>query len=456
MKKSKIRNGKGSVSLFVMVAMLFFLVVMIGVFSITSKKAQTQTQAVGMVQDEYYEQGEEKRKYAEKMVTEPDKIPIYTKEQWWSIGENRAIEIDGRIYDFSEQDFAKYELKNDIVINIETDLEKANFKDNLFYQNRVTKNNYKILYYSNQDEEKGYYVPVSYTKDAITVSCEAGKVSSTKTTKKGETYQFAKIKTVEDLGITSYGKMMDGYALSQNDCGWQIFHIDEKNIYLIASNYISESSVPKGRNGSSIYQNGNGYKLSMNTVYQDYTGSEDISKTHVAYKWLTGYLSRSPSNKSISMKSVAYMMDTTMWNPNFCNSQYAEYAIGGPTIELFVASYNKTHPDKPILASAAQSTAGYKIKWATSTTYANAISGLGTTESQYVLNSTTKANGMWLASPSAYTSGFTINYIMSVRYTGAASYDSYTSTILGFRPIVCLKSNVKLVEKEDGSYKIIN
>ena len=45
---------------------------------------------------------------------------------------------------------------------------------------------------------------------------------------------------------------------------------------------------------------------------------------------------------------------------------------------------------------------------------------------------------------------------MSVRYTGAASYDSYTSTILGFRPIVCLKSNVKLVEKEDGSYKIIN
>ena len=47
-----------------------------------------------------------------------------------------------------------------------------------------------------------------------------------------------------------------------------------------------------------------------------------------------------------NINSVAYLMDTNVWS-TFAGTK-AEYAMGGPTIELFCASYKQTHPDKYI------------------------------------------------------------------------------------------------------------
>ena len=58
---------------------------------------------------------------------------------------------------------------------------------------------------------------------------------------------------------------------------------------------------------------------------------------------------------------------------------------------------------------------------------------------------------MWLASPSANNS----DSIMLVNYGGVTA-TGYTGNVLGFRPLVCLKSNVELEKQEDGSYKIMN
>ena len=41
------------------------------------------------------------------------------------------------------------------------------------------------------------------------------------------------------------------------------------------------------------------------------------------------------------------MLDTDIWNPIYKN-EYAEYAIGGPTLEMFCASYKDTHKNKYI------------------------------------------------------------------------------------------------------------
>ena len=38
------------------------------------------------------------------------------------------------------------------------------------------------------------------------------------------------------------------------------------------------------------------------------------------------------------MKAIAYLLDTDVWN--VYKADKAEYAIGGPTVELLMASYN--------------------------------------------------------------------------------------------------------------------
>ena len=67
---------------------------------------------------------------------------------------------------------------------------------------------------------------------------------------------------------------------------------------------------------------------------------------------------------------------------------------------------------------------------------------LDTTDNTFVISSTSKAGGMWVSSPSASSE----NYVMYVGYDGRVSHDSSISDDYGFRPVVCLKSGVNLVQ----------
>ena len=94
-----------------------------------------------------------------------------------------------------------------------------------------------------------------------------------------------------------------------------------------------------------------------------------------------------------------------MWKGFKDSNGYAEYAIGSPTLELFRDSYNITHETD---IETQVNERGYQLRWKTednSNSYANSITGLSTSESLYVISSTTKASEMWVASPSASNAG---------------------------------------------------
>ena len=176
MKNRKFKSQVGAISVFVMIAMLFFLVTVIGVYTIVSRRGQAQTESLGLIQDKYCRDGEEIVRYDAKITSSDEKIPVYTKEQFWSIGEARAVEIDGKIYDYSSTDYEKYELKNDIIVNIETDLARSKFKDDLFFSDKIMKNGHEILYYY----QGKYYKPIAYSEDGTneTKLAEGEKVLS--------------------------------------------------------------------------------------------------------------------------------------------------------------------------------------------------------------------------------------------------------------------------------------
>ena len=229
---------------------------------------------------------------------------------------------------------------------------------------------------------------------------------------------------------------------------WKIFYADTEHIYLIADDYISSTYAPKGKGGTSITANST-YKLSFGSVISDYSGSSNITNSLVK-PWLS-YLNSSYGRNSTytNMKAVAYMLDTNVWSTYTDSEGKAEYAIGGPTLDLFSASYNQKYPNKQIQYQA--DSTGYQVKWSTDGSYSYSISGLPTNDSLYVISSTRKAQGMWLASPSASNG----DYVMYVSYDGYVYYSSYNNNYPGLRPLVCLKSDVRLLQQSDGTYKII-
>ena len=258
-----------------------------------------------------------------------------------------------------------------------------------------------------------------------------------------------------------YGKYVTNYECSSNDAiettapgKWMIFHIDDDNIYLIASDYIDTDYCPTV-NGATVTKGNTNYKASFSGVYNQYAGSTDVSDIGKELN-RSYFIDNNFTSTSSNMKSVAYMLDTNAWS-GFKGTD-ADYAIGGPTIELLFESYNKAHPDANYpngkYKAKASSTTGYQISVDGGSNWSNMTSSsnyLDTADPTYVINSQSNASGMWLASPPASNT----NGVMAVYYNGNVSNDFYSNGAYGFRPLVFLRSDVQLKKTEDNTYEII-
>ena len=221
------------------------------------------------------------------------------------------------------------------------------------------------------------------------------------------------------------------------DVQWRIFYADSSNIYLIASDYLKFDYVPT-KGSTTMYKNSD-YRLSFDNMYKAYTGSADITDSRIT-KWMK-WVGQYPNSTNDNIRSVAYMLDSNIWNEKYQNS-YVEYVLGGPTIEMFNASYKAAHTEKYIEEEVTDAN-GYKVKWNTDSSYSYLISGLSTSELEnlYVISDPTKAYAYWLASPSARGD----SSLIYVTYDGDVYCSAYGNYYAGLRAIVCLKSNVQLV-----------
>ena len=244
-----------------------------------------------------------------------------------------------------------------------------------------------------------------------------------------------------------YGGEVTNYLAPSGDPNvkWRIFYADESNVYLIASDYIHYDYAPESANNT---LGGNGYKLAFDYVIDDYRGSANITDPRIT-KWIN-YVKDYSTATGNGIKSVAFMLDEARWSAKYANPDYAEYAIGGPTLELWCASYKATHPDKYVECT--YDDTGYRVKWSDSTSSPGyRVSGAEDDNDLYYITDTNKAYTMWLASPSAYDSSL----VMYVYHNGAVyNYNGYNTSGAGFRPLVCLKSGIPLEKQNDGTYLI--
>ena len=251
------------------------------------------------------------------------------------------------------------------------------------------------------------------------------------------------------------GKEVTGYTCD-NSAGvnkWAIYHSDGKNIYLIADNYITAEYIPSkdgvtmGGNRDFDYPSCEFYDDLLNK----YTGAANITDANIT-PWLS-YLKSSyggSDNTNNNMKATAYLLDTEIWK-GFKNSTKAKYAIGAPTLDMFVASYN-TRFSRQIEIMAQET--GYKIKFTDEDSYGTALIVYDylTAYKAYKDNS---PDNMWIASPVAddnsklFCVGGGARGMIEDSLCGG-NYHMRTYG-MGLCPIVCLEDGVTLEKQEvDG------
>ena len=237
-------------------------------------------------------------------------------------------------------------------------------------------------------------------------------------------------------------------TLSEN-YKWRIFYATDKNIYLIASDYISVADLPATTKGNKPANTNTSYPKAapFDKVITDYTGSASITEDMKCFN--KDYFDKGYNSTNYNMKTISYLLDKVIWTDKFKGND-ADYVVGGPSLEMVLTSYNQFTNQSNMYQSRAENSTGYKLSDDSGSNW-NYSSNTGSKyltqgDNLYRISSQSNACAYWISSPSAYTT----TVVMCVDFDGYMSYNGYGITNYGFRPIVCLKSGTSLKEIEEG------
>ena len=209
----------------------------------------------------------------------------------------------------------------------------------------------------------------------------------------------------------------------QPDSGWQILYADNKNVYVITKGVLGASDLSQAIASESGY---NGTSDFLNLNKQKYLAIAD------------GWLNKICENGNIlfnsdnsNVKCSEYILDNT--NPKWSSlkNDKAKWVIGGPTLELLVASYNAININNKVVIENIQST-GYQ-----QTLGNNTLQNLSERPWNHGQN-------YWLACPSDTSNSTICALESSDNCVGGYNYDYSTY----FRPVICLNSDVVLTWNE--------
>ena len=142
-------------------------------------------------------------------------------------------------------------------------------------------------------------------------------------------------------------------------------------------------------------------------------------------------------------QAAAWLCDPSKWTA-YCDTDKANYAIGGPSVEMYVKSYNQTHGDDALGCQyQTNDVPGYIYKvnntiqnggWYTNN---DTLDYSMTYKSMYCGQNGKKTGAWWLASPSARDS----SNVCVVSGGNANLCHSISSNDYGVSPLVSLKSS---------------
>ena len=258
-----------------------------------------------------------------------------------------------------------------------------------------------------------------------------------------------------------YGQTVD-YTSANGQNDWKIFHSDGTNIYLITGNYVkvtgsNNSTIDTNKlnagTNMQIVEGGQNYRVKWNSSnlpsFNADVSSDIISKFKINTS-IFNINSKKNNTSYPNAQCVLSLLNPSYWTGYIDNSKgNNQTAIGGPTVELWMDSWNARYPEQKVYCDSANEN-GYYVGTSskpTSTSFSLNKNENKGGELYFANNFSALTDGnntvdyYWLASPSANS-----RYrLLCVNYSGRVSYyvgcgDRYG----GLRPVVCLQSNISL------------
>lgn len=269
------------------------------------------------------------------------------------------------------------------------------------------------------------------------------------------------ITLAEEISETNYGDYInynvdlgidgdqDGETTDVDD--WRIFYKDNSgNVFIIAADYIPASKIG-GETG-----------MMTEGSYCAYWNSPTYTEidTSVAQLFKFGFNYSNATSKS-NMGAVSSLLNKNSWG-RYAIGVKGATAIGGPTLEMYIASWNEKYPNNLLYCNNSTSTGYYVGEVNNPTSYnIDMSSKTGYSDTLYYPHTSAynDCKGYWLASPSA---DYNVrvddySYIMTVLCDGNIYGWSNRSNyhLIGVRPVVCLPSGITGKQGIDRVWNII-
>ena len=150
---------------------------------------------------------------------------------------------------------------------------------------------------------------------------------------------ITKKNTPSEVTITAenYGDKVAYSAGGVDD--WKIFYKDDSYVYIITSDYLNNENLPIDLNMGK-YEN---HPYSAYWASEDNftsTGASNIT-AEVANKYGLGWLNSNVSSTNPNARATADLLNVSAWTAKFGNESKGIEAIGGPTLEMWVKSWNE-------------------------------------------------------------------------------------------------------------------
>ena len=217
---------------------------------------------------------------------------------------------------------------------------------------------------------------------------------------------------------TYYGLKVTNYTSTNGQNDWRIFYSDGDHIFLITGDYVDLSVANRLNSNTGMTKVGTKYRANWSSESSSLQTVEDTVKTRFM---ATGYTLNSSNENS---KCVSTLLNASNWESYKDNNEMAEYAIGGSTIEMWMASWNelcdkKYNKSSDKLYCNKTSEYGYYVGTSsnpTSTTISSKVMSAkdGYNNSLYyphhesVSDGDENCSGYWLASPSVLDNDFVL------------------------------------------------
>ncbi len=219
-----------------------------------------------------------------------------------------------------------------------------------------------------------------------------------------------------------YGQIVKDYTVQAGEMQtnkWRLFYQDSEYTYLITDEGVGESKLSE---------------------YVNYNSGEDVSLIgqKLNPKLIEAGTFFTQENENPNIKATAYLTDQDVWDEFKDENGDAVFAIGSPTVELFVKSFNATHDDTNQLPECNVGEYGYNLDEINYSKFPN----LKTDDRYGIYNN---GDSCWLASPLSITM-LSIDseekmIIISDRLNGFF-YGTINESNVPVRPLVCIPTSV--------------